>query len=54
MMTDEEARNTLVGGISWVGWHDSKPDWRGGEIVLDGAFTKQDLLALLHFAPEDV
>jgi hypothetical protein len=55
-MTDDEARAILKGRMtgSWINWNDSKdcPHWDSqGEpmITLDGEFTEQQLLAVLHF-----
>lgn len=38
----------------YVGWDEDKgiPDTRSGYVRLDGAFSKQQLLALLVFFPE--
>lgn len=35
----------------YIGWSDEsdQPDTGGGSVVLDGTFTKQELLALLAF-----
>jgi hypothetical protein len=55
-MTDDEALAIIRGGsMSYIGWdneHD-RPEWIGGEVVLDGWFSADQLRAILHLAPKD-
>jgi hypothetical protein len=63
-MTDDQAREILNirEGVDPRSWdfnylEDSpdKPFWESGEtIVLDGVFTREELLALLHFHPDNL
>lgn len=52
-MTKEEARKVLreSDGQAYIGWDDERdgPYTRTGEVLLDGEFSKQELLALLVF-----
>jgi len=61
-MTDDEAREALKdaqAGNGWINWTfdgSDKPLWSGkgpdATICLDGDFTRRELLAVLHFYPE--
>lgn len=55
-MTDDEAR-AILKHAGWIAWDEEKdcPNWRdygvnAPSITLDGDFTKEELLAILHFA----
>ncbi|QTO46383.1 hypothetical protein [Burkholderia latens] len=54
-MTDEEARKILKNCNEWITWDERNdiPDWSGGEVVLDGFFTAEELHAILHFLPKE-
>ncbi|MBU9579599.1 hypothetical protein KTE26_14285 [Ralstonia mannitolilytica] len=52
-MTDDEARAALKDrSVTWIEWDQQKnaPCWACDFVVLEGAFTKEQLLAILYFA----
>ncbi|ALS63614.1 hypothetical protein [Pandoraea apista] len=57
-MTDEEALLILAarGGGEWINWNErtNRPQWwqmgnHQASITLDGDFTREQLMAILHF-----
>ena len=51
-MTDDEARLILNGNEAWIDWDEDRqqPLWSEATIGLNGYFTADQLLAILHFA----
>jgi len=51
-VTDEQARSILQDSEAWIDWDDvqGKPSWGELTIGLNGYFTADQLLAILHFA----
>lgn len=54
-MTKDEARDFLQACESpgWIGWDEAtdSPDWSMDLITLDGNFSREELEAILVFAP---
>lgn len=53
-MTDDEARAVIRNGsLGWILWDDERdaPCWDGRSVQLDGCFSSEELLAILHFTP---
>jgi hypothetical protein len=49
-MTDDQAKQILRDCGGHVQLLDGTPDWRADLVVMDGVFSVDELMAVLHFA----